>query len=118
MPTLRAMPADAHAVDAYLAAWNEPSSQARRALLAQALTEDAELIGPTGTFSGHDGVERLIVALRSRMGGARVVRSGELDDGGSFSWQLLSADGAVLLSGRDDTESAPDGRIRRIRVAL
>ena len=112
------MPADARAVDAYLAAWNEQDPAARQALLREALADDAELIGPTGTFAGHDAVERLIVALAERMGRARIVRSGPVGDDGSFAWQVLGPDDAVLLSGHDHTESAPDGRLRRIRVAL
>jgi hypothetical protein len=112
------MAPDEHAVDTYLAAWNEHDPRARRSFLEKALTEDAELTGPTGTFSGYDAIERLIVALRERMGGARIVRSGDLDDGGSFVWQVIAADGTVLLSGRDDIDPGPDGRLRRIRVAL
>ena len=112
------MVADEHAVDTYLAAWNEHDPAVRRSLLATALTEDAELTGPTGTFSGYDAIERLIAALRERMGGARIVRSGDLEDAGGFAWQVLGTDGTVLLSGRDDFERGPDGRLRRIRVAL
>jgi hypothetical protein len=112
------MAPDEHAVDTYLAAWNEHDLRARRSLLEKALTEDAELTGPTGTFTGYDAIERLIAALRERMGGARIVRSGDLEDGGSFAWQVLAADGTVLLSGRDDTDRAADGRLRSVRVAL
>ncbi|MGH9190477.1 MAG: nuclear transport factor 2 family protein [Acidimicrobiales bacterium] len=105
------------AVDGYLKAWNERDATARAAELDEALADDAEMTGPTGTFKGREAIDRLIVAMQDRMAGARIVRVGEMD-GLTFAWQVLSPVGDVLLSGHDQVETAPDGRLLDIRVAL
>lgn len=104
------------AVDGYVAAWNEPDPLVRRDLLAQAVGDDFELAGPTGTFRGRDAVEGLIVALRTRMVGAVVARLGPVD-GASFRWAILTATGTTLLEGVDEVEAGDDGRLRRVSVA-
>lgn len=105
------------AVDGYLQAWNERDASARAAVLNQALAADAEMTGPTGTFKGREAIDKLIVAMQERMTDARIVRVGEMD-GQTFAWQVLSPVGDVLLSGHDEVEAAPDGRLLGIRVAL
>ena len=40
---------------AYFAAWNEPDAEERSRLLELAVTDDAELIDPTGRWQGIDG---------------------------------------------------------------
>ncbi len=112
-----AMPADLEAsVDGYVAAWNEPDPLVRGQLLAAAVTDDFEFTGPTGTFRGRDAVEALIVALQTRMAGAKVARLGPVD-GAAFRWSIVTADGATLLEGVDEVEAAPDGRLSRVSVA-
>ena len=111
------MPVDLEAsVDGYVAAWNEADPVVRSDLLAAAVTDDFEFTGPTGTFRGRQAVEGLIVALRTRMAGASVVRTGPLD-GATFRWSIVTAEGASLLEGVDEVEAGPDGRLRRISVA-
>jgi hypothetical protein len=104
------------AVDGYVAAWNEPDPVVRAQLLAAAVTDDFEFTGPTGTFRGRVAVEGLIVALRTRMAGATVARTGPVD-GGTFRWAIVTAAGAALLEGVDQAEAGEDGRLRRISVA-
>jgi hypothetical protein len=103
-------------VDAYLAAWNERDAAARQVLLRSAVADDFEFHGPTGTFSGPEALEGLIVALQERMGGAVVVRTGPLT-GGRFAWVVQTPSGDSLLGGTDQAESGPDGRLRSISVA-
>ncbi len=111
------MPSDLEAsVDGYVAAWNEPDPVLRMELLAASVTDDFEFTGPTGTFRGRDAVEGLIVALQTRMAGARVARVGPVE-GDSFRWAILTAGGTTLLEGVDEAEAAPDGRLSRISVA-
>lgn len=104
------------AVDGYVAAWNEPDPAVRAQLLDASITDDFEFSGPTGTFRGREAVEGLIVALRVRMAGATVARVGPVA-GGAFRWSIVTAEGATLLEGVDEVESAPDGRLARISVA-
>ncbi len=104
------------AVDGYVAAWNEPDPLLRAELLSAAVTEDFEFTGPTGTFRGRDAVEALIVALQTRMAGAKVARLGPVH-GGVFRWSIVTAGGTTLLEGIDEVETADDGRLSRISVA-
>ncbi len=103
-------------MDGYVAAWNERDPLVRGQLLAAAVTDEFEFTGPTGTFKGRDAVEGLIVALQSRMAGAKVARLGPID-GHTFRWSIVTATGATLLEGVDEVEAAPDGRLCRISVA-
>lgn len=109
-------PSVEEAVDGYVAAWNEADAVVRQDLLARSVTDDFEFTGPTGTFRGREALEGLIVALRSRMAGARVARLGPVEDG-RFPWAILDAGGATLLGGLDEVDVADDGRLRRISVA-
>ena len=104
------------AVDGYVAAWNEADPLVRAELLAAAVTDDFEFTGPTGTFRGREAVEGLIVALQTRMAGATVARTGPID-GRTFRWSIVTAEGATLLEGIDEVETAADGRLSRISVA-
>lgn len=104
-------------MDGYLQAWNERDPTVRASELSEALADDAEMTGPTGTFKGREAIDKLIVAMQERMADARIVRAGEMD-GLTFAWQVLSPADDVLLSGHDQVETAADGRLRSIRVAL
>ena len=104
------------AVDGYVAAWNEADPVVRHELLARSVTEDFEFSGPTGTFRGRDAVDGLIVALRSRMAGARVVRRGPVQ-AGKFAWAIVASDGVPLIEGLDEVDAGDDGRLRRVSVA-
>lgn len=104
------------AVDGYVAAWNEGDPVVREGLLARSVTDDFEFAGPTGTLHGREALEGLIVALRSRMAGAKVARLGPVEEG-RFPWAILDAGGATVLGGLDEVEVADDGRLRRISVA-
>lgn len=104
------------AVDAYVAAWNEPDPVERARLLAWAVADDFEFHGPTGTFRGKVAVEGLIVALQTRLAGATVARLGPVVDG-VFRWVVVTSAGATLLEGLDEVEAGDDGRLRRISVA-
>lgn len=122
-------------VDAYLQAWNERDESERRRLLQEAVTDDCELTGPTGTFRGRDAILGLIVALQGRAGDAVMARSGPVgtepeevgpeeggpDEGGGairFAWQVRTLSGDALLEGSDTVEVAADGRLRLIAVSI
>jgi hypothetical protein len=109
-------------VDAYLRAWNEPDEAVRRTLLEQAVTDDCELAGPTGTFRGRDAILGLIAALQGRAGDAVMARAGpvehELPDDIRFAWQVRTPGGDALLGGTDTVEVAADGRLRHIAVSM
>ena len=107
-------------VDAYLAAWNVRDDPERRRLLDEAITDDCELDGPTGTFRGRDAILGLILALQGRAGDSATARTGPVEGGedNPFAWQIRTPSRQALLGGTDTVEVAGDGRLRRIAVAI
>lgn len=107
-------------LDAYIGAWNSDAGPARDALLEAALAEDGAFSGPTGTFRGWASIAGLIDAMRARMPGGSVTRTGPAtlaEDGViRFGWRVRRADGDVLMEGVDEVELAGDGRIALVRM--
>lgn len=106
-------------LDAYIDAWNEPEPTARARLLAAALDEEAAFSGPTGDFRGREAIAALIEAIRSRMPGAAVVRTGPASTTGGdirFAWQIRTGGGGVLMEGVDEIERGRDGRLTLVRM--
>jgi hypothetical protein len=54
-----------NAVATYFAAWNETDSDQRRLLLERSVTQDAELVDPTGRSQGIDGLSERIGRYQS-----------------------------------------------------
>ena len=108
------------AVDAYVAAWNTADPEARRALLASAVTDDCVYAGPNGRAVGPAQLDAAIAEARDYVPGARVVRAGDVDGEGpswTFRWVVTGPGGDALMGGTDAVETAADGRLRRIEVA-
>lgn len=104
-------------IDAYIAAWNEPGAARRARLLDQAVVEDFVFEGPTGHFRGRKAVEDLIAAMRERMPGTEVVRTGGVHgQPARFGWQIRTLSGQPLLAGTDRAEVGKDGRLVRVEM--
>jgi hypothetical protein len=105
-------------IAAYEAAWNEPDAAARARQLERSLTEDAELIDPTGHYRGRAGVAERIAGFSDRFPGARVTITSGVDAHhgfARFSWRITGSDGSPLADGIDVVEQrADDGRLRRV----
>ena len=104
-------------VATYFAAWNEPDAGRRRALLARCVTDDAELLDPTGRWAGVDGFVERIDRYQTAAPGTEVVpASGEdaHNDVVRYAWSIVDADGRSVLEGLDVAERTADGRLRRI----
>lgn len=107
-------------VDAYLAAWNERDPARRELLLSLAVTDDCELCSPNGTFRGRAAILGLIAGLQGRMAGAVTERSGPVEGGADirFRWQVRRSNGDPVMRGVDVVQTAADGRLSRISVAI
>ena len=112
-------PAGRESIDVYLAAWNTRDPDRRRALLADAVTDDCVYSGPNGRATGPDELDAAIVEARDYVPGASVVREGEVEGQGpqyTFRWAVLGPAGGALMKGTNVVEVAADGRLRRIQV--
>ncbi len=104
-------------VSDYLAMWLEPDEAARRARIEQVFTEDGRHVDPNADARGHDGLAAMITAVHEQFPGFGMRATSGVDqhnDQLRFGWELLAADGSVILAGIDAGEVAPDGRLSRI----
>ena len=102
---------------AYDAAWNESDAAERARLLARSLTDNAELVDPSGRFQGRRAVNERIGAFSDRFPGARVTITSGIDEHHGFArygWTISAADGSAILEGIDFVERGEDNRLRRV----
>ena len=101
---------------AYDAAWNESDSVKRARLLARALSEDGELVDPSGRYQGRQAVNERIAGFSNRFPGARVTIISGIDEHHGFAryaWSV-AAGGDTILEGVDVVERGEDTRLRRV----
>ena len=103
-------------IDSYIAAWNEPAADRRRALVAATWAEDGTYTDPLMSGEGADGIAAMIGAAQQQFPGHRF----ELADGPDahhdrvrFTWHLQGPDGPVAV-GTDFATVADDGRLRDV----
>ena len=102
---------------AYVAAWNEPDEEKRRALLETGWAEDGIYADPTGQVSGREALVQHLGRLLQRFAGHRVLLTSGPDEHHGllqFTWVRLGPDGKEIRSGIDFVELAPDGCFRRV----
>lgn len=104
-------------IESYDRAWNVAGHDERAALLAEALTDDCELVEPRGRFAGRDAIVKRIDGFAERFPGARVEITTSIDEHNGlarYGWTIVDGDGKAILDGIDVVERAPDGRFKRI----
>jgi ketosteroid isomerase-like protein len=105
-------------IAAYDAAWNEADAAARVRQLERSLSEDAELVDPTGHYRGRAAVADRIEGFSDRFPGARVTITSGVDAHHGFarySWHITGSDGTTLLEGIDVVEqSSQHDRLQRV----
>lgn len=107
---------DAVLVD-YFAAWNEQDGAERAKLLQRSLSEQVELVDPSGRWRGVEEVSDRISRYHATAPGAKVVPGSGVDahnDVERYVWRILDPAGNQVMEGLDVAERAPDGRLRRI----
>lgn len=104
-------------VDRYFEVWNEAAADRRRDLIARTWAENGTYADPTATADGHDGIDKMTVAVHERFPGARFRRTSAVDkhnDRIRFGWELVAADGSTVVAGVDFGTVAADGRLASI----
>jgi hypothetical protein len=105
------------ALTTYFAAWNEPDVDQRRRLLERCVTDDAQLIDPTGWRNGLDGLVERIGRYQATAPGTKVVPASGVDahnDVARYEWKIIDAQNRHVMEGLDVAERKDDRRLQRI----
>jgi hypothetical protein len=101
-------------VERYLACWNETDPAARRALLDQTWTEDADYVDPMAEAHGVDAIDATIAAVQGQFPGFAFTQVGAVDGHhrqARFTWGLGPAGVEPIIVGFDVVVTADDDRI-------
>ncbi|GAA4675672.1 nuclear transport factor 2 family protein [Phytohabitans rumicis] len=105
-------------VHRYIATWNEPDADARRAAVAELWTEDGVYTDPLASVAGHDAIAAVIAGARSQFPGFAFRLAGDVDAHhgvGRFTWELVpEAGGESVVVGSDVAVVGADGRLRGV----
>ena len=105
-------------IDGYIAAWNETDADRRRALVADAFTDDASYVDPLMTGEGTDGIAAMIGGAQQQFPGHRFELSAGPDahhDRVRFAWTLVGGEnGSAVAAGVDFATVAGDGRLQAV----
>lgn len=104
-------------VDTYLAMWNEEDPAARAELIAAAWSPDCRYVDPLLESAGHEGLSEMVATVHGHYPGARFRRTSAVDghhDEVRFGWELVAADGSIIVGGIDIGRLGDDGRLTSI----
>src|ERR1700749_3943620 len=98
----------------YIATWNETDPAARRTLIDEIWSADAQYIDPLASVTGHDQIDALIAAAQAQFAGMTFRLAGAVDahhDQARFSWELGPAGTDAVVAGFDVVQRDADGRL-------
>lgn len=104
-------------VDRYFDLWLETDAAARADKIGSVFTEDGRHVDPNADAIGHDGLVEMMAAVHAQFPGLGMRRTSGIDqhnDQLRFGWELLGADGAVIVAGIDVAQVADDGRLAQV----
>ena len=104
-------------IDTYFEMWNEPDPARRAELVAQAWTEDGRHVDPLADVAGHAALAEYVAGVQEHYPGHQLRRISGVDahhDQLRYGWELVGADGTVVVTALDVAELADDGRIRQV----
>jgi hypothetical protein len=104
-------------VDTYLAMWNETNPARRAEHIQRAWIDGGHYVDPQLEAEGHAALAEMVGAVQARFPGHRFRRVSGVDahhDQVRFAWELVAANGAVVVAGIDVGTLASDNRLSRI----
>jgi hypothetical protein len=104
-------------VDAYFEVWNEADASVRLSRISDVWTVDAHYIDPMFAANGLAELDALVAGLHQQYPGHYFRCTTEPQthhDRARWSWDFLTPDGAVVMSGVDFAILAPDGKLRDV----
>ena len=104
-------------ITTYLEMLNETDNDRRAELVAQVWAEDGCWIDPPFEAEGHAAINEAIGGVQQQFAGSSFRQASGVDahhDLFRFAWELVGADGNLIVAGIDVGQVADDGRFRRI----
>jgi hypothetical protein len=104
-------------VDTYLSAWTETDPARRAQLITRVWTANGRLVDPPLAAQGRSQISDMSSALQGQFPGHYFRRSSQIDEHHGrfrFSWELISTDGVVAISGLDVGQVDDHGHIEEI----
>jgi len=104
-------------IDRWFAALNDTDPDGRAAHVAEAFADDGAWVDPPFQGQGHDAINALLANVSEHYPGARFRRVSAIDahhDAVRYGWEMVDADGNVVIAGTDIGQVAPDGRLQRV----
>ena len=104
-------------IDAHLAAYADPDTARRAAVVQRIWAAGGQLIDPPLAATGHAQISQQADQLLAQFPGHRFVRSSGIDSHhgmARYAWQLVSPVGAVVLEGIDIAQLDPEGRLAQV----
>jgi len=101
----------------YLAMWNEPDPERRRAPVAAGWAAGSRYADPLTGAEGHDRIAAMIEGARAQFPGHGFALRGRPDGHGPFvrfSWSLVPAGGAPVAGGTDVARLDAEGRLAEV----
>src|SRR3954468_23021720 len=100
-------------INTYISIWNEAVPERRRALIAEAKTDDTSYVDPLMRGSGPDEFDALVAGAQAQFAGHRFVLAGGPDahnDRVRFNWHLVPPGGDRPLPVRPRFPAVPPHR--------
>jgi hypothetical protein len=104
-------------VDAYFAMWLETDAAKREAQIRTVFNEHGRHVDPNADANGHAGLVEMMAAVHAQFPGLGMRRTTGIDqhnDQLRFGWELLGADGSVIVTGIDVAQVGLDGRLSQV----
>jgi hypothetical protein len=105
-------------VDGYIAMWNEPRPERRRAIIAETWTDDASYLDPIMAGEGHAGIDAMVAGAQQQFRDHRFELTAGPDahhDRVRFAWRLVGEGrGEPVAAGVDFATLGDDGRLRAV----
>ena len=104
-------------VDDYLQAWNTTDPVVRSATVAAVYAVDARVCDPLFEVAGHEQLTALFAHFHEAYAGAKFRQKGAIDAHHQllrWGWEMVGADGAVMLDGLDVGVLDDDGKLASV----
>lgn len=104
-------------IDHWFASLNEQDEARRQEHIANAWAEDGRWVDPPFEGEGHTAISEMVAGVYAQYPQIRFRRNTGIDahhDAVRYGWEMVDADGNVVVTGLDIGQLAQDGRLQRV----